>query len=139
MIPLPAPIEESLAATGRILVVDDEESIRDLCARVLTRAGFNVVTVSSGDDAVRHLREALFDLIISDIRMPGLSGLEVLHVAKTSFPGIRVVLITGFGTAETIARARQSGADRVLTKPFNPLELLAVVREFLPNSNGPQR
>lgn len=125
-------------ATRRILVVDDEESIRDLCARVLTRAGFEVVTASNGEDAMRNLDADLFDLIISDIRMPGMSGLEVLQAAKTSFPGIRVVLITGFGTAETVARARQSGADRVLTKPFNPLELLAAVREILPNPNGPR-
>lgn len=124
-------------ATKQILVVDDEESIRDLCTRVLTRAGFAVATASNGEDAMRSLGEKLFDLVISDIRMPGMSGLEVLQAAKTSFPGIRVVLITGFGTAETVARARQSGADRVLTKPFNPMELLAAVREILPNPNGP--
>lgn len=124
--------KESLVATKRILVVDDEASIRDLCARVLERAGFVVAAASSGEEAVSILNEEPFDLVISDIRMPGLSGLEVLEAAKHLHPGIRVVLITGFGTAQTLERARQSGADRILTKPFNPMELLGAVREILP-------
>ncbi len=119
---------------ARILVVDDEESIRDLCARVLTRAGYVVATAPSGEDAIVRLQEEAFDLMISDIRMPGISGLEVLEHAKTTFPAIRVVLITGFGTPQTLTRARQSGADRILTKPFNPMELLAAVKEILPSS-----
>jgi len=80
-------------AAARILVADDEESIRDLCARVLTRAGYAVKTVSSGEDAVRTLEEAAFDLLISDIRMPGMSGLEVLERTKTAYPHIRVCLL----------------------------------------------
>lgn len=119
-------------ATTRILVVDDEESIRDLCARVLSRAGFTVDTAANGEEALLKLRESAFALVISDIRMPGISGLEVLEAAKASVPGIRVVLITGFGTPHTLSRARQAGADRILTKPFNPMELLAAVRESLP-------
>jgi CheY-like chemotaxis protein len=121
--------------TSRILVVDDEESIRDLCARVLTRAGYLVVTVPSGEDALTRLTAEPFDMVISDIRMPGVSGLEVLEQAKAAAPQLRVVLITGFGTSHTLERARQSGADRILTKPFNPMELLAAVREsFLPRA-----
>ena len=123
----------SRVTAARILVVDDEESIRDLCARVLTRAGYVVATAPSGEDAIVRLEEEAFDLMISDIRMPGISGLEVLEHAKTTFPAIRVVLITGFGTPQTLTRARQSGADRILTKPFNPMELLAAVRESLPS------
>lgn len=124
----------SRVTAARILVVDDEESIRDLCARVLTRAGYVVATAPSGEDAIVRLQEEAFDLMISDIRMPGISGLEVLEHAKTTFPAIRVVLITGFGTPQTLTRARQSGADRILTKPFNPMELLAAVKESLPSS-----
>lgn len=124
------------AAPARILVVDDEESIRDLCARVLARAGYAVVTAPSGEDAVVRLSQDSFDLLISDIRMPGISGLEVLERAKATFPQIRVVLITGFGTPQMLTRAQQSGADRILTKPFNPIELLAAVRESLPRGDG---
>lgn len=130
--PLPSTPPSRVTA-ARILVVDDEESIRDLCARVLTRAGYVVATAPSGEDAIVRLQEEAFDLMISDIRMPGISGLEVLEHAKTTFPAIRVVLITGFGTPQTLTRARQSGADRILTKPFNPMELLAAVRESLPS------
>jgi len=124
--------KEAAVAAKRILVVDDEASIRDLCARVLQRGGFEVAVASSGEEAVSRLHTEAFDAVVSDIRMPGLSGLEVLDAAKHLHPGIRVVLITGFGTAQTLERARQSGADRILTKPFNPVELLGTVREILP-------
>ena len=126
-------MKEMLVGAKRILVVDDEASIRDLCARVLQRAGFVVVTAGGGGEAVGRLREEPFDAVISDIRMPGVSGLEVLDAAKQAHPGIRVVLITGFGTPQTLERARHSGADRILTKPFNPVELLTTVREILPS------
>ncbi|MDQ7842404.1 MAG: response regulator [Armatimonadota bacterium] len=119
-------------ATRRILVVDDEASIRDLCARVLGRAGFDVTVAGGGEEAVGRLRDETFDAVITDIRMPGISGLEVLDTAKRTQPGIRVVLITGFGTPQTLDRARQGGADRILTKPFNPAELLTAVRDVLP-------
>ena len=124
---------------ARILVVDDEESIRDLCARVLSRAGYTVITAPSGEDAVALLTREAFALVISDIRMPGISGLEVLERAKATYPEIRVVLITGFGTPQMLTRAQQSGADRILTKPFNPMELLAAVREILPSGNTETR
>jgi len=126
------PTKEMRVATKRILVVDDEASIRDLCARVLQRAGFEVTVAGGGEEAVRRLRGEAFDAVITDIRMPGLSGLEVLDAAKRHHSGIRVVLITGFGTPQTLERARQGGADRILTKPFNPVELLTAVREILP-------
>jgi CheY-like chemotaxis protein len=121
-------------AAARILVVDDEESIRDLCARVLTRAGYAVKTVPSGEDAVSTLAEATFDLLISDIRMPGMSGLEVLERAKTEYPDIKVVLITGFGPPQILSRGQPPSADRILTKPFSPAELLTAVRENLPSA-----
>ncbi|OLC30660.1 MAG: hypothetical protein AUH31_04260 [Armatimonadetes bacterium 13_1_40CM_64_14] len=130
-LPVQSPPKRQVAAT-RILVVDDEESIRDLCARVLTRAGYAVKTAASGEDAVSTLAETAFDLLISDIRMPGMSGLEVLERAKTAYPQIRVVLITGFGTPQILTRGQPPGADRILTKPFSPAELLAAVQENLP-------
>jgi len=126
-------------SASRVLVVDDEESIRDLCARVLSRAGYSVSTAPNGEDAVALLTREAFALVISDIRMPGISGLEVLERAKATHPGIRVVLITGFGTPQMLTRAQQSGADRILTKPFNPMELLAAVREILPSGNAETR
>lgn len=121
----------------RILIIDDEASIRDLCARVLSRAGFTVVTAGNGTEGLKKLQGETFDLVISDIRMPDISGLEVLEHAKQHYPSISVVLITGFGTPEAMARAKAAGADRILTKPFNPIELLTAVKEVLPNENKP--
>ncbi len=120
-----------LGAAPRILVVDDEASIRDLCARVLTRNGFEVTMASTGEDAMARLQDAPYDLVISDIRMPGISGMDVLARAKALYPSIAVILITGFGTSEFADRANQSGAARILTKPFDALELLATVRKIL--------
>ncbi len=117
--------------TGRILVIDDEASIRDLCARVLARAGFAVASAGSGEEGLAHLSREPVDLIVTDVRMPGLSGLDVLERAKAAHPRVRVILITGFGTPQTLARAQQAGADRVLTKPFNPAELVTAVRDIL--------
>jgi DNA-binding response OmpR family regulator len=117
--------------TARILVIDDEASIRDLCARVLARAGFVVTTASSGEDGLAQLAREPVDLVVTDIRMPGLSGLDVLERAKATLPHLRVILITGFGTPQTLARAQHAGADRILTKPFNPAELVTAVREIL--------
>ena len=116
---------------ARILVIDDEASIRDLCARVLTRAGFQVASAGSGEEGLAHLAREPVDLIVTDIRMPGLSGLDVLDRAKAAHPEVRVILITGFGTPQTLDRARQAGADRILTKPFNPAELVAAARDVL--------
>jgi DNA-binding NtrC family response regulator len=122
-----------LVKEKRILIVDDEASIRDLCARVLSRAGFAVVTAGNGTEGLKMLQAEAFDLVISDIRMPGISGLDVLEHAKQRYPSIVVVLITGFGTPEALSRAKAAGAEKILTKPFNPIELLTTVKEVLPN------
>lgn len=114
-----------------ILVVDDEQPIRELCARVLTRAGYRVTSAVDGVEAVRLVKDETFDLIVCDLRMPVVSGLEVLEAAKALRPAIAVVLITGFGTHEMTARALQSGADTIVTKPFSPAELLDAVRKSL--------
>ncbi len=124
------PVGETGVIARRILVVDDEASIRDLCARVLRRNGFHVTMATTGEEAVHHLQHESFDLVITDIRMPGISGVDVLTIAKALHPSIAVILITGFGTTETLARANQSSADRILTKPFDALELLATVRKI---------
>ncbi len=128
---MPLLTGETRLTARRVLVVDDEAPIRDLCARVLTRSGFAVTMASTGEDAVRQLQDGPFDLVISDIRMPGISGMDVLTTAKTLYPSIAVILITGFGTNEVADRANQSGADRILLKPFDALELLAMVRKIL--------
>lgn len=115
----------------RVLVVDDEEPIRELCARVLARAGYQVSVAAGGVEAIRLVTDETFDLIVCDLRMPVVSGLEVLEAAKALRPSVAVVLITGFGTHEMTARALQSGADRIVTKPFSPAELLDAVRKSL--------
>jgi CheY-like chemotaxis protein len=128
---MPQDSDGPVVTARHVLVVDDEEPIRELCARVLARAGYRVTVAAGGVEAVRLVTDELFDLIVCDLRMPVVSGLEVLEAAKALRPNVAVVLITGFGTQEMTARALQSGADRIVTKPFSPSELIDAVRKSL--------
>jgi len=128
--------DEAPVTAAHVLVVDDEQPIRELCARVLARAGYQVTVAPGGVEALQLIKDGTFDLIVCDLRMPVVSGLEVLEAAKALRPNIAVVLITGFGTSEMTARALQSGADRIVTKPFSPKELLDAVHKSLGDGPG---
>lgn len=122
----------------RVLVSDDDDQMRAFLALALQREGYEVTTCADGIALVDHIgavlasREEAYGLVITDIRMPGLSGLEFLR-GTNQWQGMPpVILITAFGDEETHARARQLGARAVLDKPFETEELLAKVRELLP-------
>ena len=109
--------EESRQA--RILVVDDEESIRDLLRLVLTGQGYSVVTANSGEEAIEYLDARRFDLVITDLVMPGVNGVEVLRAAKRIDPNYPVMVITGYPSVETVTKLVRLGAEDYVTKPFN--------------------
>ncbi|MEW5721886.1 MAG: response regulator [Thermodesulfobacteriota bacterium] len=117
----------------RILVADDEEVIREACLRILTRAGYEVDTVVDGEEALRLVSRRRFDLVLVDIKMPGLDGLQVMEEIKRISPETIVGVITGHGTAQTAAEARRVGSRFFLTKPFTPGEL----RETVARALGP--
>ena len=116
----------------RILVVDDDEPVLKSCIRTLAEIpGAEVVHQRFGAEAARLLSAEAFDLLISDIRMPGVSGLDLLKVAHQQDPDLPVILITGYPTAEISKGCHSLGAAACLMKPIPPEELLATVRKVL--------
>lgn len=115
----------------RILVVDDEPAVMHSCERILKRQNYTVTGLTDSTAASALLREQTFDLLLSDIKMPRIDGLELLEIAKEIDPHITVVLITGYGTMEDAIRAIRLGAQGFLMKPFDPKELVATVEDSL--------
>ncbi len=114
-----------------ILVVDDEEVIRYGIKRVLEGQDFSVETCDSGHKAIERLQEKDFGLIITDLKMPGMDGIEVLKSVKTLQPDIPVILITGYASIDTAVEAIKNGATEYISKPFTPDVLLEKVRQSL--------
>jgi two-component system response regulator PilR (NtrC family) len=117
--------------TARILVVDDERSMRELLAIVLKREGHEVLLAENGRTAISVLEHEPVELLISDVRMPDVSGVEVLAAAQRVNPGIIGIMITAFASTETAVEALRLGAYDYLSKPFNVDELKLKVRKAL--------
>ncbi|MBE7553819.1 MAG: response regulator [Anaerolineales bacterium] len=115
----------------RILVVDDEKGVVHSCVRILERQGFTVSGLTDSQAAPALLQQESFDLLLTDIKMPRLDGLELLRLAKEIDPHLTVVLITGYGTMEDAINAIQLGAQGFLMKPFEPKELVATIKDNL--------
>jgi two-component system NtrC family sensor kinase len=114
-----------------ILVVDDEPGVVATCVRTLSRSGYVARGVGDSDSALHQLTQEVFDLLLTDIRMPGRDGLELLALAKELDPHLSVVMITGYGTMEHALRAIRLGAQGFLLKPFDPDELVEAVQDTL--------
>ncbi len=117
--------------TRRVLVVDDEELVRSMLGRYLERKGFLVQMASDGFQALDLFRESYFDLVLSDVRMPGLDGLKLLRAIKDINPRVPVVLISGYGDVETVVAALKAGAENFLVKPMKMEELAKVMEQSL--------
>ncbi|HUE99672.1 MAG TPA: response regulator [Anaerolineales bacterium] len=114
------------------LVVDDEPGIALLCNRILSRAGYDVISETNPRIAIEHLQQKRIDLLVVDIRMPEVDGFDVISRAQMVQPDIAVLVMTGFGTVETAIRALRQGVDGLLLKPFQQSEeLLQAVRQAL--------
>jgi CheY-like chemotaxis protein len=127
-----------------ILVVDDEPDVRDAVKYVLDRAGYSVRTVESAMDAFAELARNPTDLVITDIIMPQINGVEAIESIRKAFPSVRIIAISGGGnfgvteyqpiaitTTAYLASAEKAGADLVLTKPFETVELIRSVEQVL--------
>ena len=115
----------------RILIVDDETVIRDALKRILDSRRFFVEACSSGYGAIDLLHKQDFDLIVTDLKMPGMSGIEVLKAVKALQPNVPVIIITGYATVDTAVEAMKNGAFDYLSKPFSPDQFLEKVEEAL--------
>jgi signal transduction histidine kinase/FixJ family two-component response regulator len=115
------------AAEVSILIADDEEDIRDGAERILKRIGYRVLKAARGDEAQRMVASLRPDLVLLDLKMPGLDGMEVLKFIQELDPRILVIIITGFATVETAIEAMKRGAYDFIPKPFEPDQLRIVV------------
>ncbi len=115
----------------RILIVDDAQEITDFCIRVLRRYGYEVIGSGSPEEALRILAQEHYDLLITDVMMPGSSGLELLAKARQHQPDLRAIIITGFGTMEIAVKALRIGASDFITKPFGIPDLLDATERAL--------
>ena len=121
-----------------ILVVDDEQSMRDFLKILLQKEGFRVDTGIHAENALELLKESHYDLVISDIRMPGMSGLEMLGIIKEQYPNLPVIMITAFASPDDAVSAMQNGAFDYISKPFNVDEIKSVIESATSQKNGTQ-
>jgi putative two-component system response regulator len=126
------PVSTSLPATKtRILVVDDEDTIRLVLAKYLRTRGFDVTTAESGGAALEALAESKFDLMLCDVRMPGLSGVELVPAALEAAPGLGIVMLSAVNDAPTATEAMAHGVLDYLTKPIELQHLYEAVQRAL--------
>ncbi len=117
----PAPQVEG---RGRLIVVDDDETVRKFMVEMLSEEGHSVAAAETGERAVEMIRSAPFDLVVTDLLMPGISGIEVLQAAKQHDPSLEVIVVTAHASIDTAIKALRFGAYDLITKPLDDLELL---------------
>ncbi len=129
-------VEKQIAKRTNILVIDDEGIMRQLLSDILKDAGYNVWTAESGEEALKFAQSKEFEVVITDLRMPGIDGIEVLKKFKEKDSSVCVIVITAYATVESAVEAMKIGAYDYITKPFNLEEIKIIVgrameRQFL--------
>ncbi len=114
-----------------VLVVDDDDAARGFCAEAMTTLGFATQTAESAARALVLLASGQFDIVLTDVRMPGMSGLDLLKIVKQDYPSVDVVMLTGFGTISSAVQAMKQGAYDYLTKPFKMEDVERVFRRLV--------
>lgn len=114
---------------AKLLFVDDEDELISALVERLELRGIDATGVTSGDEALERLREEHFDVVVIDVKMPGIGGLEVLRTISRRYPDIKVILMTGHGSTEDSEIGRRLGAVAYLQKPVDLEDLLATVRQ----------
>jgi CheY-like chemotaxis protein len=109
-----------MSALRKILVVDDDPVVGKSFSRVLSNKGYAVITAGNAQEALTKLQDAKYDVVFTDIKMPGMDGLELAEQVKAKHPWIPVVIVTGYGTTANEARAKAAGVSAFLHKPLSP-------------------
>jgi CheY-like chemotaxis protein len=115
--------------TLRVLLVEDDDDNRELMAEVLAASGCEVLSATTGQEGLKTLSEHSIDVVVTDVGMPGMGGLEMAKAAKAIAPAVPVVIVTGWAEREDIARARGRDVDAVLVKPVDPDALTQAVND----------
>lgn len=118
-----------MAGKIKLLIVDDEERFLETLSKRLSIRDFDVTPVSNGAEAIKLAREKRFDLALLDLKMPGMTGEQVLEVLKVENPDIEVVILTGHGSIDSAVQCTQAGSYSYLQKPCETDELLSVLRD----------
>lgn len=129
---------------AKILIIDDEKVMRDFITKTLTPLGYSIDSVGDGWTGMQIFRRKRHDLIITDIFMPGIEGLDVIDEISSTYPGVKTIAISGGGKFEmeyTLELAKEIGADTYMAKPFSAQELIFAVNELFSeaaqdNKNG---
>ena len=122
--------------SGKILIVDDERTIRMAVRDTLSREGHLAVTASNGEEAIRRCKSEPFDLLITDLKMPGMTGLDLIRSVRSIHPQIRTILITAYGSAESAIEALRLGVSDYMVKPFRLSELRLTAGRLLTQPEG---
>jgi len=122
---------QKVVEKAAILVIDDEKAMRDSCCQVLTKEGYQAETAVDGDTGLQKIRELKPDLVLVDLKMPGMSGMELLEKVADIDPNIVCVVITGYATIESAVEAMKRKAYDFLPKPFTPDELRIITKRGL--------
>ena len=131
------PLADTRTRSRRLLVADDDAGVRELLVRIFAVAEYDVEAVPDGLAGIARLRAASFDLVVTDLRMPGLEGLELARAAKRLWPAIKVLIMTGNPSQSSAIDAVNIGVDGYLTKPFRASDMLmAAARAFEPESTS---
>ena len=125
--------------TSKILVVDDEKTARISLAEILRLEGYDVLAVDDGESALSILNEQNFDLMLLDIRMPGMDGIEVMQKAAEMSPDTQIIMLTAHGSMESVIESLRYGAHDYLLKPSSPQEILSSVAGALARHADAQR
>jgi DNA-binding NtrC family response regulator len=117
--------------SNQILIVDDNPHMSSLLSEILDFFDYRGVGAHDGEEALRILKEECFEMVITDLRMPRMNGMDLLHSIKAEFPTLPVVLITGFGTDSSKADAFAAKADGFLAKPFKVDQIKQLLKKHL--------
>ena len=109
---------------GKILFVDDDKGSRIIIPNLLSEAGFQVTACESGDEAIIEFEKENYDLVLTDIRMPGLDGMSLLKSLKQKYPELIVVMITAFASIDSTVQAIKEGAEDYITKPYTEEDVI---------------
>jgi len=118
-----------------VLIIDDEESLRDGCRQTLEKSGYTVLTAGEGVEGIKIARENKPEIAFIDLKMPGMSGMEIIEILSRDIPDVVLIMITGYATIVSAVEAIQKGAYDYLPKPFSPDQLRAEARRGLDHRN----
>jgi DNA-binding response OmpR family regulator len=126
-------MEKEAKKSITILVIDDDERVRTLLRDILLFGGFQVIEASDGKSGIGYFEKGGFDMVLTDLGMPGMNGWEVARWIKSRTPQIPVALVTGWGTNLDEEKIKESGVDWIIGKPFQVNEVLETVNLFIRN------